>query len=569
MVEFGTAKAGAATSPGMESEETVYTSLHEEKEMKAKLLAAMHAASLTVATLALGLLLFPLAGFSADRVAEVIEKSDLLTTEDYIEYASINDVDIHELYFSNIVYEGTESCLMCHEDEGAAVLEMGHFKWQGKSSNIAGREGAVHGKNDLLNNFCIAVPSNEARCTQCHTGYGYKDANYNFNDPANVDCLICHDQSGTYSKGKTSAGMPDPGVDLNVVARSIALGSEPTRKACIGCHAKAGGGDNVKHGDLSTDLIATTREFDVHMGVNGANLVCVDCHGANHDPKTGEVNHGIAGMALHSVNEGEMKQCTDCHGNRAAIHADTDVESTLFAGTWHDRLACQVCHIPAIARKIATTIEWYWSDAGKDVDPIPIDPETGRPTYDKKKGTFVWANNVRPTLRYSNGKWNRMVIGISDKYDEEPIQMAEPLGDYSDPDAMIYPFKLMIGNQPVDPNTRTVLVPHLFGTAGGPNPYWGNWDWTGALQDGANRTGQDFSGTHIFATTEMLLSVNHEVAPAEQALGSGPLPEACMDCHSTRFIDWPALGWTGDPLEGGQREQTWSAPGPTSGINLD
>jgi hypothetical protein len=82
-----------------------------------------------------------------------------------------------------------------------------------------------------------------------------------------------------------------------------------------------------------------------------------------------------------------------------------------------------------------------------------------------------------------------MVVGISDKYDEEPIQMAEPLGDYSDPDAMIYPFKLMIGNQPVDPNTHTVLVPHLFGTAGGPNPYWGTWDWTKALQDGANRTG--------------------------------------------------------------------------------
>ena len=86
---------------------------------------------------------------------------------------------------------------------------------------------------------------------------------------------MCHDQSGTYSKGKTSAGMPDPSVDLNAVARSISLGSEPTRKACIGCHAKAGGGDNVKHGDLSTDMIATTREFDVHMGVNGANFSCV------------------------------------------------------------------------------------------------------------------------------------------------------------------------------------------------------------------------------------------------------------------------------------------------------
>ena len=148
--------------------------------MKAKLLAALNAVSLTVATLALSLLLFPLAGLSAAKVAEGIEKSNLVTSEDYIEYASVNDVNIHELYFSTILYEGTESCLMCHEDEGAAALEMGHFKWEGKSSNIVGLEGAVHGKNDLLNNFCIAVPSNEARCTQCHTGYGYKDASYNF-----------------------------------------------------------------------------------------------------------------------------------------------------------------------------------------------------------------------------------------------------------------------------------------------------------------------------------------------------------------------------------------------------
>ena len=354
-------------------------------------------------------------------------------------------------------------------------------------------------------------------------------------------------------KGKTTAGMPEPTVDLNVVARSIALGSEPTRKACINCHANAGGGDNVKHGDISTDLIATTREFDVHLGTDGANFVCVDCHGANHDPKSGEVNHGNAGMSLHSVNEGEMKQCTDCHSNRVVVHAGSSVEPIMSDGR-HDRLACQVCHIPAIARAVSTKTEWYWSEAGQDVNPIPIDPESGRATYDKKKGSFVWSYNVRPTLRYSNGKWDRMVIGVTDKYDEEPIALAEPQGDHSDPDAMIYPFKLMIGNQPVDPVTQTVLVPHLFGSAGGPNPYWAKYDWAAALADGAAYTGQDFSGTYGFAATEMLLSVNHEIAPAEQALGQGGIQGGCQDCHNTEFIDWPALGWSDDPLEGGERE---------------
>ena len=112
----------------------------------------------------------------------------------------------------------------------------------------------------------------------------------------------------------------------------------------------------------------------------------------------------------------------------------------------------------------------------------------------------------------------------------------------------------MKGNQVVDPETKTVMAPHLFGTDGGPNPYWGKWNWNDALIDGAAVTGQDYSGTYKFADTTMLLSVNHEVAPAENALGNGIVPDSCMDCHQTAgLVDWAALGWTGDPLDGGQR----------------
>jgi octaheme c-type cytochrome (tetrathionate reductase family) len=498
----------------------------------------------------LTLLMVPLPGVAGDGGVSRLDRADLVTPEQFLEFATANEMDVHEVYFETMLYEGTQSCLLCHQEEGEAALNMGHFKWEGKTNNIAGMEGSVHGKKDLLNNFCIALPSNEGRCTQCHAGLGYKDASFNFQDPRNVDCLVCHDQSGTYKKGTTSAGMPDPGVDLNAVARSIAKGAKPGRKNCIGCHASAGGGDNVKHGDLSTDLLATTREYDVHMGVDGADFACVDCHGANHDPETGGVNHGNAGMSLHSVNEGEMRQCADCHGSRDAIHADKPMV-VMFEEGWHGRLACQVCHIPAIARAIATKTEWYWSDAGKDVSPIPKDPVSGRPTFDKKKGTFVWTKNVRPTLRFFNGRWNRAVIGVSDTYDEEPIVLGEPIGDRNDPEAMIYPFKLMVGNQPVDPITRTILVPHLFGKAGGDNPFWAKYDWDKALADGAAYTGQNYSGTYTFAATEMLLSVNHEIAPAEQALGNWE-GDGCRDCHMNDAIDWPALGWSDDPVSGGR-----------------
>jgi len=528
--------------------------------MSVKPMAAWRAVLFNTIFLTICLLLVPAIGQAKAKESAGFEKRNLVTTADFIEYAEATQCDIHDLFFSMRPYEGTQSCLMCHESEGLEMLNTGHFKWEGTTDRIVGLEGQSHGKNDLINNFCVAVPTNEPRCTQCHAGYGYKDAGYDFHNPENVDCLVCHDQSGTYKKGLTSGGYPDPGVDLEVVARSITVGKEPTRKACISCHSHAGGGDNVKHGDLSSDIVNTTREYDVHMGTDGGNLTCVACHGANHDPETGDVNHGIAGMSLHSVNEGEMKQCGDCHGNRDRIHAASSVEP-LFTEGWHDNLACQVCHIPAIARKISTKTEWYWSDAGQNVDPIPVDPATGRPTYDKKKGTFVWANNVKPTLRYANGKWNRPVIGFTDKYDAVPIDLGSPVGDYTDPNAMIYPFKLMKGDQPVDPITKTILVPHLFGLGGGPNPYWGKYNWTAAIEDGAAYTGQDFSGTHAFEPTTMLLSVNHEIAPKEMALG---MDSNCGDCHASTHIDWPALGWTKDPFDGGTR--TVSAPAQAASV---
>ena len=147
--------------------------------MKAKLLAAVHAALFTAVTLTFGLMLFPMTAWSGTGSTATLQMSDLQTPQDYIEYASVNDENIHELYFSTILYEGTESCLMCHQKEGEAALDMGHFKWEGQTSQIAGLEGQSHGKNDLINNFCIAVPTNEPRCTQCHTGYGYDDKNFN------------------------------------------------------------------------------------------------------------------------------------------------------------------------------------------------------------------------------------------------------------------------------------------------------------------------------------------------------------------------------------------------------
>jgi hypothetical protein len=43
-------------------------------------------------------------------------------------------------------------------------------------------------------------------CSRCHAGYGLDGAGFDFADAGNVDCLVCHDTTDTYSKGL--AGMP-------------------------------------------------------------------------------------------------------------------------------------------------------------------------------------------------------------------------------------------------------------------------------------------------------------------------------------------------------------------------
>ncbi len=460
----------------------------------------------------------------------------------------------HQLIFTEIVpegYEGPASCLLCHTNVALDLIEKAHWLWEGEVDNIVGLEGETHGKQDLINNFCIAVPSNEGRCSQCHPSYGWTDNTFDFTSTDNIDCLICHDTTGTYKKHPSANGgggqpamMVDgeltvvTAADLQQVAYNV---GEPTRQNCGACHFFAGGGDNVKHGDLSSDLVSPTAEMDYHMGT--FDFTCQDCHTTT--------NHGIAGMVLHSSDEGGgWPTCTGtCHDATAPHQEDALLAQIL--NRHIDRIACVTCHIPTFARSKPTKVEWYWDEAGQDIDPIPTD-EFGMATYDKKKGRFVWDMNVAPTLMWYNHKWERMVLGAADTYDEagtvdDPVVIAKPTATIDDEDAKIYPFKKMIGTQPADTANQRLIVPHLFGTATGDNPYWGNYEWAPALQDGADYAGQPFdsstwSAEDGFVNTVMYLTVNHEVAAADQAL-------TCDECHGVEGF-FEALGYPeGDPLE--------------------
>ncbi len=417
----------------------------------------------------------------------------------------------------------TEACLKCHEDASFEVMNTSHWTWLSeKEVLMPGRDRPLAvGKKNIINNFCIALDSNWKRCTTCHVGYGWVDNSFDFGNPGNVDCLICHDQSGQYARDFMTDNSLKEGVDLLAAAKSVGY---PGRKNCGACHFYGGGGDAVKHGDIDSSLGDPTPDLDVHMGKN--NFSCVDCHATE--------KHRISGRAV-SVNAEGMNElrCTDCHPARP--HKQARLNDHI------DALACQSCHVPTVARGLATKVAWDWSQAGKDVGP-DVSPHL----YAKKKGAFIYEKNVVPEYFWFNGKMNRYVLG--DKINPEPdgvTKLNYPLGGIEDPDSRIWPFKVHRGKQIYDAKNRYLLVPKLFGKGG----YWATYDWNLASKLGSEVVGLAYSGEYGFTETDMHWRLTHMVPEKGGAL-------QCTDCHGEgNRMDWEALGYGGDPAYIGGRKQ--------------
>lgn len=416
--------------------------------------------------------------------------------------------------------EVTKKCIECHDAETKAFMKSVHWTWA-KEQTVKGKKMML-GKKNVLNNFCIGVQSNWPRCTSCHAGYGWKDGNFDFTKAENVDCLVCHDTTGTYKKSPAGAGAPDPKVDLVKVAQSV---GKPDRKACGTCHFYGGGGDHVKHGDLDASLTNPTVDIDVHMG-GKANMTCTACHKGGKD-------HAIKGEAL-SVSVGTGKRildCTDCH--KAAPHKNG------FYNKHAKKVACQTCHIPTFAKDRPTKTWWDWSTAGKDDKNAPKD-QYGEKTYVKIKGDFKWEKDVVPTYLWFNGKVDRYVAG--DKIDpSKVVKLSEAEGSRTDVNSKIMPFKIMKGKQPYDSGNNTMAYANVFGPPTSETAYWVKFDWNKAIEAGMKAAGQPYSGKYGFVETSMVWSVNHMVAPKAKAL-------KCNDCHGDKGrMDWKALGYKGDP----------------------
>jgi len=380
----------------------------------------------------------------------------------------------------------------------------------------------------------VNIQSNEARCTSCHAGYGWKGKDFDFADQSRVDCLVCHEQTGTYKKFPAGAGHPvaekkvfkgnkktyyPP--DYNKVAQSV---GRPTRNNCGTCHFYGGGGDGVKHGDLDSSLFKPSKALDVHMSEDGQNFDCVRCHSTTLHNIAGRVYATPASDHRKSLIEDDLASKITCE----SCHSSTPHANHAKANDHTDRVACQSCHIPRYARVNPTKMNWDWSTAGKKKDgkPYAVPGKHGKAEYHTKKGSFEWARDVVPEYFWFNGSIEHLTL--KDTIDPgKPVKINQPVGSREDENSRIFPFKVHRGKQPYDKVNKTFVIPHLFPKGkDDQTAYWKKYDWSKAISAGMEYADLPYSGEFDFVETSYVYPTTHMVAPKENVV-------SCSECHTS------------------------------------
>jgi octaheme c-type cytochrome (tetrathionate reductase family) len=428
--------------------------------------------------------------------------------------------------------EVTKACLECHNEAGHQFTKTIHWTWEYENPVT----GQKLGKKNLVNTFCTNARGNEGMCAQCHAGYGWKDDSFDFSKQENIDCLVCHDRTGTYYKTPPSRGNKAcsvmfeglPPIQWAKVAQSV---GRPGRENCGACHFFGGGGDGVKHGDLDSSLDFPNHDLDVHMDSKGLNFACTTCHVSS--------QHEIAGsryeMAAHDSKgrgkPGEQRNAASCESCHGTSPHDKDELVGIKLNGHVDKIACETCHIPTFARGgVATKVDWDWRTAGKtrngegyqESNYIQGNGEH-RHTYRSIKGDFKYGENVKPYYAWFDGTMRYTTIDTHFDPAKAPIEVNSFSGSHDDGVSRIWPFKRMHTVQPYDKGNDTLVYMHLWGDD--KDAYWGNYDFGRAIKVGMAQYNIPYSGEYGFIDTYSYWPITHMVAPHEKALG-------CEECHS-------------------------------------
>ncbi len=422
--------------------------------------------------------------------------------------------------FSSLT-EVTAACLQCHPRAGADILASVHWRWQ-RQRSIDGRM-VSYAKLDGLTNFGIVAGSNPDRCLACHVSIAPTPETMAAARPETIDCLVCHDTSGSYRRGTT----PVP-ADLLRMARGA---GRPGPANCRTCHSPSCG--------LGAGLERTDFDADIHLSSRGAGMRCQDCHPSG----------GRHRMQRRLEKDQGIRQATGCR----ACH--TDNPHSLDQLNQHAELiSCQTCHIPAAGRTRPVIIGWNWLLAGKTPGLFLDAPGRRAPLL--TGGGFLLASGVEPVYRWDDG--SDRVYRRGDRIAPDRATILQEPGERK-PDSRIHPFTVEYGTQLYDAKYRYLISPRL---ATGSGAMFPDKDWETIARAGMNSFRLPYSGRHDFTATVTYRRLDHGTVPASRALG-------CMDCHgSTTRMDWQNLGYEQDPWQEAQPPRPPVAGPPEAGPDM-
>ncbi|HRX52175.1 MAG TPA: hypothetical protein P5571_12470 [Candidatus Krumholzibacteria bacterium] len=426
-------------------------------------------------------------------------------------------------------YEGTATCLECHRDEAESFFHSQHYQWTGETPDLTNADGKRLGKLNTINDFCtnpsaswIGNAVNEdgkviaQGCAKCHAGLGLRPEPVMSEEQLlNIDCLICHSSGYRRDLFENDAGEPEwrpilwrNQYGLDAISKRISL---PKRTMCLRCHSGAGGGPNFKRGDIEYALNECDRNFDVHMGTDGADMACIECHeGEDHRVK------GRGADLAGTDRPGERLTCSGCHQD--APHGE------LILDRHAERVACETCHIPTFAKSDATDMVRDWS--------TPKHHEEAK----KYSATITMGKDVTPEYAWWNGKSRHQLMGVEAKPGKDGVvETMAPEGSRKDKKAKIYPFKVHRATLPrlADAGWLSPIAVDEFFVDG---------DIDKAVREGAHAAYGLEDIEYEWIPVRRYMGIYHEVQPKENAL-------SCLDCHGAEGrLDWQALGYKEDPV---------------------
>ncbi len=434
---------------------------------------------------------------------------------------TINVAKTHDAANTSLVWTGYNTCLACHRTQSTDMYQGVHYQWMASGAKMTTGPAAKQGKMDsldgasALNAYCINILGGWKACGACHAGTGAKPVATATPDDAqlaSIDCLMCH-KNGTiatpYARTRnatTGLFEPNVGVDMNNVVRTVI---KPVRNNCLGCHAKAGGGDAVKRGDIALASGTTADSlYDVHMATSRGNLQCQACHKFT--------NHKVSGRGsdLRPLDSTTAVTCssTTCHPTKNSV---TSGHTTTAVNKHTARVACQTCHLPTYAKNANDTTateatetnrtweSFEWNATLLRNEPLPTKANDLTPKYAFWNGTS-WGNNLTDAA----------VIDPTTGF----YKISRPNGAITDPaGTKLYPFKYKTAQQPLDTTTGKLIG---LSTAS----FFADGNYVTAITTGLANMGRTGDAWQT-VTTDELQVLNHQIPPATGNV------LACAACH--------------------------------------